>query len=112
MAPRSGQLDEISQSIGRLEGSVKAVERYVHDERHDKNDLSQKVDGLAAHITREIVGVEARIEARYEARIQALETFRQQQAGAKNFAVALLQSPLMAWMFAAAVMIATWWKKV
>lgn len=111
MPPRSGQLDEISEAIGELKGTIKSIDTYIHGERHGIKDLSQKVDGLAAHITREVVGVEARIDARYEARIQALEAWKQRQAGAQSLASWFLRSPLIGWIAAAVLFVAALWKK-
>ena len=111
MPPRPGQLDEISEAIGELKGSLKAIDKYIHSENHGIKDLASKVDGLAAHITREVVGVEARIDARYEARIQALEAWKQQQAGAKNLITWCLQSPLIGWVAAATMFFIALWRK-
>jgi hypothetical protein len=46
MAPRTGQLDEISEAIGRLSGKVESIDRYTHEREHGINDLSQKIDAL------------------------------------------------------------------
>lgn len=111
MPVRAGQLDEISEAIGELKGAFKAIDKYIHDEKHGVKDLSAKVDGLAAHITREVVGVEARIDARYEARIQALEVWKQQQTGAKNLIAWCLQSPFVGWIAAGVVAFLALWKR-
>lgn len=106
-----GQLHDISEAIGELRGLVKGIDVYVHDNQHGVNNLSQKVDALGTKITRDIAAVEARIDAKLDsfaqttnARLIALEIHYQQQTGAKNLAVWLLESPLIAWLFAAAVM--------
>ena len=113
MPPRTGQLDEISEALGELRGTVKGIEKYVHEERHGVRNLSQKMDGLGAQITREIAAVEARIEIRFEAmsaRVALLEERRAKEEGARSFAVAVVQSPLIGWLFAAGVALAAWWK--
>jgi predicted RNase H-like nuclease (RuvC/YqgF family) len=109
----NGQLDEISEAIGRLSGQVDSLDRYTHEREHGINNLMQKVEALGTRITRDIAAVEGRIEGRIKAmddRLAALEKIRDQQAGAKNLAVAILQSPLVGWLFAAAVTFAAWWK--
>jgi chromosome segregation ATPase len=47
MAARPGQLDQISEAIGKLKGSSEAVEKYVHEQAHGVNNLSQKLDAMA-----------------------------------------------------------------
>ena len=64
---RSGQLDQISEAIGQLKGSVKAVESYVHEERHGINNLSQKLDALAIKFGADIASLEVRIDTRLKA---------------------------------------------
>lgn len=86
----SGQLDEISQSIGRLEGLVEGVEKYIHEKRHDDKQVSMKIDGLGTRITRDIAAVEGRMEGRMKVmddRILNLEITRQREAGARSFAL-------------------------
>lgn len=114
MPPRSGQLDEISQSIGRLEGLVEGVEKYIHDKRHDDANVAQKVEALGTRITRDIAAVEGRIEGRIKAmddRLLLVERAQQQQAGAKNLVTWLLQSPLIGWIAAGLMFLATLWKR-
>jgi peptidoglycan hydrolase CwlO-like protein len=85
----AGQLDEISEAIGRLSGQVESLDRYTHEREHGINNLSQKLDALGTKITRDIAAVEERIRVRFEqveSRIASLESIRQQQAGAKNLA--------------------------
>ena len=94
MAAREGQLDEISQAIGRLSGQVDSLDRYTHEREHSINNLVQKVEALGTRITRDIAAVEGRIEGRIKAmddRIVALELAKQREAGAKNLVVWLLQ---------------------
>lgn len=109
----TGQLDQISEAIGRLSGQVESLDRYTHEREHGLNNLAQKVDGLGVRITRDIAAVEGRIEGRIKAmddRLAALEATQQRQAGAKNLATWFLQSPLIGWIAAAAVIFASWWK--
>ena len=113
MVERGGQLDEISQAIGRLSGQVEALDRYTHEREHGLNNLIQKVEALGVRITRDIAAVEGRIEGRIKAmddRLVALERQRDRESGAKNLAVWLLQSPLIGWVAAAIMFAAVWWK--
>src|SRR5690348_9595825 len=113
MAERGGQLDQISQAVGRLEGLVEGIEKYIHDKRHDDANVAQKVEALGTRITRDIAAVEGRIEGRIKAmddRLIALEKAQQREAGAKNLAVWILQSPLIGWIAAAVLFFAAWWK--
>lgn len=114
MPPRSGQLDQISQAIGRLEASVDGVEKYIHDRRHDGNNISQKIDGLSGQITREVSRMKAEIQVQIEAisaRVTKLEDASSREAGAKSVAVWFLQSPLVGWLAASAIAFVAWWKK-
>jgi hypothetical protein len=109
----SGQLDQISEAIGELKGSVKSIEAYVHEGRHGVNNLSQKLDALGTRITRDIAAVEERMKIRFEAvemRVLALETAKFRQDGAKGLVVWFLQSPLVGWIAATALFFAAWWK--
>jgi DNA-binding FrmR family transcriptional regulator len=85
MAAREGQLDEISQAIGRLSGQMEAIERYMHEREHGLNNLVQKVEALGVRITRDIAAVEGRIEGRMmamDARVRSLEDEKQRRDGA------------------------------
>lgn len=85
MPPRAGDLDEISQAIGRLSGQIEALDRYTHDREHGINNLSQKVEALGTRITRDIAAVEGRIEGRIKAmddRLIALEQAKIRRDGA------------------------------
>jgi archaellum component FlaC len=124
MAARQGQLDQISQAIGQLEGRFDGIERYMHDREHGLNNLSQKVDGLSSKFSSDIASAKGEISAtlstaveRMEARIQtiddrvgALETIKEQEKGAKTALAWLLQSPLIGWLVAAALFLTEWWK--
>jgi DNA-binding FrmR family transcriptional regulator len=113
MAERPGQLDQISEAIGRLNGQIDGIEKYIHDKRHDDANVAQKVDALGTRITRDIAAVEGRIEGRIKAmddRIIALEVARQQEAGARNLVTWILRSPLIGWVAAAIMFAAVWWK--
>lgn len=110
MPERSGHLHQISQAIGRLEGAVEGIDKYVHEREHSIANLAQKVDGLGPRIAKDMAGVEGRLEAKLDqwkrevdGRLTELEKVRERQSGAKNLAVAFLQSPVIAWLFAIAV---------
>jgi len=107
MPPRAGQLDQISEAIGELKGSVKAVEQYVHEGRHGVNNLSQKIDAMRVSIGKDIAAVEAKMDAR----LTALERAAERETGAKNIAVWFLQSPLIGWLAAGIMLFIAWWKK-
>lgn len=114
MPPRqAGQLDEISEAIGRLSGQVESLDRYTHEREHSIQNLAAKVDGVGALISREVARLKGEIQGQLdlmERRVATLEAAHLQQTGAKNLAVAVLGSPLIGWVFAAAVAIAAWWK--
>jgi hypothetical protein len=100
-APRSGQLDQISEAIGELKGSVKSIERYMHEREHGLNNLSQKIDGLAVKLSADIAAVEARMDSR----LLALEKSAAGDERARSIMTVVLQSPLIAWLFAIAVIV-------
>jgi hypothetical protein len=102
MAEQSGQLDQISEAIGEIRGTVGGIERYIHDKRHDDANIAQKIEALGIRITRDIAAVEGRIEGQ----IKAMDD------GAKNLIGWFLQSPLIGWLTAAIVIFAAWWKKL
>lgn len=109
MPPRTGQLDEISEAIGRLSGQIESLDRYTHEREHGLNNLAQKVDGLGVRITRDIAAVEGRIEGRIKAmddRLVAVETAQNKDAGARNLFTWILQSPLIGWLAAAGLFFA------
>jgi hypothetical protein len=104
--PRSGQLDEISEAIGRLSGQVESLDRYTHEREHNIANLAAKVDGLGTQITREVARMKAELQVQLDAmdrRLSALEQINQQQVGAKNFAVLILKSPAIGWLVGAAI---------
>ena len=108
-----GQLDEISEAIGRLKGQIDGIEKYIHEKRHDDANVAQKVEALGVRITRDIAAVEGRIEGRIKAmddRLAAVERAYQQQTGAKNLAAWFLQSPLIGWIAAGAMAFLALWK--
>jgi septal ring factor EnvC (AmiA/AmiB activator) len=114
MTARSGQLDEISEAIGRLSGQVESLDRYTHDREHNIANLSTKVDSLGTQITREVTRMKAEIQVQLDAmdrRIAALEATGQQSAGAKNLVGWILQSPIIGWCAAGAVAVLALWKK-
>jgi predicted DNA-binding protein len=109
-----GQLDEISQAIGRLSGQVEALDRYTHEREHGINNLTQKVEALGTRITRDIAAVEGRIEGRIKAmedRLFAVEAVNQRNDGAKNLITWIVQSPLVGWLVAAGLFFAALWTK-
>lgn len=109
----AGQLDEISQAIGRLSGQVEGLDKYTHEREHGLNNLAQKVESLGTRITRDIAAVEGRIEGRIKAmddRLVALEREQSREIGAKNLVTWILQSPLIGWLVAAALFAAVWFK--
>lgn len=115
MTGRPGQLDQISHAIGELKGSMEAIERYIHDNRHEVANASAKIDALGIQIGKDIAQVEARLETKLDnfkaatdARLTALEQAQQKEAGARGVVKAVLASPLIAWLFAAAVAVWTY----
>lgn len=113
MPPRQGQLDEISQAIGRLEGKVDAIDQYTHDREHNIANLSQKVDGLSSQISREVARMKAELQVQLDAidrRVATLEGSAREQKGARNALAWFLQSPLVGWIAASILFFAGWWK--
>lgn len=108
MAPArgSGQLDQISEAIGRISGQVEALDRYTHEREHGIRDLSAKIDGVGALVSREVTKLKVELRNdidQLSKRVDRLEETQAQTTGAKNLAVVFLQSPLIAWLFAIAV---------
>jgi len=124
LPPRSGQLDQISEAIGEIRGTVAGIERYIHEERHGVRNLSQKVDGLSAQLSRDLAAAKGEIAAslstaieRVEARIQTiddrvtvLERLGERESGARGVLKTIFESPLLAWLFAGAVAVWTYLK--
>ena len=113
--PRSQprQLDEISESLGRLDGRFEGIERYIHDHRHEVGNVSMKIDALSRQIAKDMAGVEERMRVRFEAvekRLEQLESARAREEGAKGVLIWIVQSPLVGWIAAAAIAFVTWWK--
>jgi len=120
MPPRSGQLDEISEAIGRLSGQVDALDRYTHEREHNIANLSQKVDAIGplvanakaeinASLTTAIERVEARLHT-IDERVTILERIRERETGARGLLAWFIQSPLVGWIAAALLFVAAWWK--
>lgn len=106
-----GQLDQISEAIGEIRGTVAGIERYMHEREHGLNNLSQKLDAHGNRITREIGAVEERMRVRFEQveiRIALLETAKAKQDGAKGTLLWLVQNPLIGWIFIAIGMFWAW----
>lgn len=118
--PGPRQLDEISERLGRLDGRFDGIERYMHEREHNISNLTQKLDAISVQFSKEIATAKAEVSTsleRVEARIQTIdervtviERGRERESGARGLAVWLLQSPMLAWIAAAAVAIAAWWK--
>lgn len=124
MPPRAGQLDQISEAIGEIRGTVAGIEKYIHEERHGVRNLSAKVDGLSTQFSRDLAAAKGeigaqlataleRVEARIatiDERVSVLERNRERETGARGVLVWLLQSPLIGWLAAAILLVAGWWK--
>jgi septal ring factor EnvC (AmiA/AmiB activator) len=113
VAARSGQIDEISQTLGRLEGKVDSLDQYTHEREHSIANLSGKVDGVSAQITREVARMKAELQVQLDAmnlRIATLEGTERDRKTERNIALWFLQSPLIGWIAAAALFVAGWWK--
>lgn len=117
MPERSGKLHEISAEIGELKGLLKSVEKYVHQYRHDGNNLSQKMDALGSRITRDIAAVEARMEVRFDAfdkRLRLVEANDLKAETQKGTVSAILQSPIIGGIVGSvltwAALFLAWWK--
>jgi septal ring factor EnvC (AmiA/AmiB activator) len=109
----AGELDQLSQAIGRLEGLVEGIDRYTHEREHNIANLASKVDGLSQQITREVTRMKAELQVQLDAmdrRIAALEATGQQNAGAKNLVIWFLQSPLIGWIAAGILAFIALWK--
>lgn len=101
-----GQLDEISQAIGELKGRFAGIEQYIHDKRHEDNNVSQKIDGIGAQIAREVGRLKGEIQGdiasfrneieKLAVRVAKLESARQHDEGVKSVWVELLKSPIVA----------------
>lgn len=114
----SGKLDEISLRIGELSG-------YIHEHRHGVNNLSQKFDAVALDMTRRVEALDVKMTIRIDeinanltsklevanARIGVLESINDQEKGAKNLAVLVLQSPALAWLVAAIGFLVALWAR-
>lgn len=101
---RTGQLDQISEAIGELKGQLSSLNRYTHDREHNISNLSQKVDGLSAQITREVSRMKAELQVQMEAmdrRIARLEEIAAKEAGERGLLVGFLHSPIVGWLVAA-----------
>jgi hypothetical protein len=113
MPERSGQLHEISAEIGELKGLLSALDRYTHEREHSITNLTQAVNGVGTLVSREVGRLKAELQVQLDAmdrRIATLEGAAAKEAGARGMALGIAQSPLTAWIFAAAVMLAAWWK--
>lgn len=109
MPPRqTGQLDQISQAIGRLSGQIESLDKYTHEREHAIANLNQKVDGLSQQITREVARMKTEIEVQLKAmddRIAKLEAVAAREAGERGLLVGFLHSPVVGWLVAAAAFV-------
>jgi methyl-accepting chemotaxis protein len=117
VAPRTGQLDQISQAIGRIEGKVEGIEQYNHEREHGIRDMTQAVNGVGALVSREVAKLKVEIKVEFDAyrksndaRVEALERQAAREEGAKSVVVWFLQSPLIGWIAAAVLFFIGWWK--
>ena len=85
-----GQLDEISEAIGRLSGQVESLDRYTHEREHGLNNLAQKIDALRVSIAKDI----ATVEAKMDARLSILEKKQNTWTGARMLAAWFVQTML------------------
>lgn len=92
--------DQVNQDmiLGELRGQVRELV-------HSVNNLGAKFDGL----TREVIalGPLAVQIAELKSDVQRLKETQLKETGAKNLAVWFIQSPLVAWILAVAVVIWT-----
>jgi chaperonin cofactor prefoldin len=103
----AGQLDQISEAIGELKGSVKAIDRYIHEREHSIVNLTQSVNGIGTLVSREVAKLRAELKVDLDSlslRVTALEKSQERQTGERGLVGAILRSPLLAWMFAIAVL--------
>lgn len=110
MPGRAGQLDEISEAIGEIRGTLNAVEKYIHTREHGINNLSQKVEALGTKFSGDLAAAKAEISVgvttaieKVEARLQiidervtALETAQARDDGQRSVWVEILKSPIVA----------------
>lgn len=81
---------------------------YIHEGRHGVNNLSTKFDALALDIAKRVEIMRNEISLRLDAidsRVAKLEATDQRATGARHVVVWFLQSPLFAWVTAAAVVV-------
>jgi hypothetical protein len=105
MPPRQGQIDEISEALGRLTGMVEAIDRYTHDREHAIANLAQKVDGIGTQIAREVGRLKGELQGEIQSfkgelekltvRVTLLESARNRDDGAKSVWLEILKSPIV-----------------
>jgi anti-sigma-K factor RskA len=112
MPPRTGQLDQISESIGEIRA-------YVHAGRHDIANLTQIVNALDAAQVKRHADLKAEVKAEIQSaitamrsemtkmaeRLSALEEFRQREDGSKS-----VWKWLIATLIAFAAVVAGFWR--
>jgi hypothetical protein len=105
MPPRQGQIDEMSEAIGRLTGLVESLDRYTHDREHTIANLTQKIDGIGVQIAREVGRLKGELQGdlasfkgelqELTARVTKLETARSRDDGVKSVWLEILKSPIV-----------------
>lgn len=109
----SGQLDQISEAIGRLQGSFEGLERYNHEREHNIADLRQAVAGVGSLVSREVARMKGELQGdlislrsdidKLSDRIAIVEGVQQQQVGATGLLSGILKSPLIGALIGAAI---------
>ncbi len=108
-------IDDISVAIGRLQGSVEGIEAYIHDKRHEENNLPMVIDGVRTRLSREFkeaiaaIGMQIQQDAAsnkaeiegVKARVTLLEMKDARQDGALRSFDWLIRNPLVGWIIGA-----------
>jgi hypothetical protein len=129
MPPRP---DPLGERLSSLEATVAGMDKYAHEKWHDLNNTLTPLTGLPLQLTREIARMQGTFDGRMAAitremersitaavekaiepissdlselrsRVDALESVKQQEAGAKGVIVAIVKSPLIGWLVGAAI---------
>ena len=124
--------DQLGERISGVEATLETLDKYQHERWHELNNRLQPLFGLPEQLAREVGRMQGSFEGRIGAvtkelersitaavekamepvstdiadlksRVGALETVKEQEAGAKGVIAAVLKSPAVAWLFAAAV---------
>lgn len=92
----TGQLDDISVAIGR-------IEEYIRSNRHGVTNLSAKMDGVAAQVSKDLAVFKENIDGEFKSvkeRISSLELASAKNDGQKTVWYWIAQSPIVAWLLA------------